>query len=143
MPAVETVILSPTTPFDQVILVPVAVNKILSPLHNVVEPCAVMVGGDNVVLAAIAIELEATEVPQVFEAVAVYVPAVETVILFPVAPFDHTTPVPVDVKVMLLPLHNAVGALVEIIGATGVDWVSTVMGSDEAAGPQLLVEVIV
>jgi hypothetical protein len=63
--------LLPVCPFDQTTPEPVAVRVTVAPLHRSVVLPAVMVGADGVAFVVTAIALDADDVPQLLDAVAV------------------------------------------------------------------------
>ena len=143
VPATLTVILLVVAPVLQVNVPvqPVAVNVAVS-LPQMLVLLVATVGAAGVEPVVMVITFDAPLVPQPLLHIALYVPAVLTVILEPVALVFHLTvplqPVAVNVAVSLL--HRLV-LLVAIVGAFGVVPVVIVTTFDTPLVPQLLLHV--
>ena len=66
-----TIMLLPVCPVDHTTPEPVELKVTIAPLHNSVEPSALITGAEGVASVVTAIILDAGEVPQLFDAVAV------------------------------------------------------------------------
>jgi hypothetical protein len=65
------VILFPICPLDHTTPEPVELRVTVAPLHKKVDPLAVMTGGEGKEAALTAMALEAPDIPQLFDTVAV------------------------------------------------------------------------
>ena len=122
-------------------LQPVAIKVAVSLLHKLVLLLAI-VGAFGFVPVAIVITFDIPLVPQVFVHVALYVPAVLTVMLVPVEPLlQDTVPLhPFAVNVAVSLLHRLV-LLLTMAGAFGVVPVVMVTTFDAPLVPQLFIQV--
>ncbi|CAH0998061.1 hypothetical protein EMA8858_04196 [Emticicia aquatica] len=145
VPAVLTVMLVPTDVLLHLTVPaqPVALNVAVSPLHKLFL-VVLITGADGVLPVVITIGFEFTLSPQLFVQVAVYVPAVLTVMLVPVDVLLHlTVPAhPVALNVALSPLHKLF-FVVLMTGADGVLPVVITIGFELPLSPQLFVQVAV
>ena len=122
---------------------PVAVNVAIS-LPQILVLSDVIVGGAGLPPVVITTVLDTPLVPQVVVQVAVYVPAVPTVILVPVEPLLHVIVPPQPVAVIVVvSLPHRLGLLVEITGALGVPPVVITTAFDTPLVPQVVIHVAV
>ena len=63
--------LLPVSPVDHTMPEPVEVKVTVAPLHNNVEPSALITGAEGIASAVTTMVLDASEVPQLFDVVAV------------------------------------------------------------------------
>jgi hypothetical protein len=140
VPAVLTVILLPVDELlhDKLPAQPLAVKVAVSVPHKAVL-LAVTVGAFGTLPTVITIGVEAGLAPQLLLHVAVYVPAVLTVILLPVDELlhDKLPAQPLAVKVAVSVPHKAV-LLAVTVGAFGLLPVVIVTTFDTGLSPQLL-----
>jgi len=145
VPAVFTVMLLPVEPLLQVTvpLQPYAVSFAVSVPHRLVLSVTI-VGGVDMPPVVITTAFELPLVPQAVVQIAVYVPAVPTVMLLPVEPLLHFTvpPQAVAVKVAFSSPHKLALSLV-IIGALGVPPVVIITAFELPLVPQAVVQVAV
>jgi hypothetical protein len=94
-------ILSPVSPFDQTTLDPLVETSKVTPrsAHITGLPDTVIRGTEGTVRVVTVRLAEATDTPQILEAVAVYSPSLFTVIVFVVSPVDHLIPSPIACKI--------------------------------------------
>jgi hypothetical protein len=121
-----------------------AVKATLPPAQKVVGPPGVTVGVAGNGFTVTVVPADAAEVQPPLVTVTVYVPPVETVIDWVVAPVDHKLPVAEDeVKVTLPPAQNVVGPPAVMVGVGGVGFTVTVVPADVAALQPAMVTVTV
>ena len=145
VPAVPTAMLVPVEPLLQVTVPPqpVAVKVAVSLPHKLVLLLAI-VGALGEPPIVITIAFDAPLVPHAVIHVAVYVPAVPTVMLVPVEPLLQATvpPQPVAVRVAVSLPHKLV-LLLAIVGAVGVPPVVITIALDAPLVPQAVTHVAV
>ena len=94
-PPVETVMLDPVSPVDQFTIQPGHISEAISstdsPGQSVAAPAEDTIGETGNATVETSTSLETEPSPQVFRSMAVKIPSVETVILFPVSPLDQNT----------------------------------------------------
>jgi hypothetical protein len=117
------------------------VNVTLPPEQKDIGPLAEIVGVFGVGFTVIVIPADVAEQPAL-PTVTVYVPELETVIVFVVAPVDQVFPVnSLEVKVTLPPEQKVVGPLALIVGVVVVEFTVTICEADAETQPFASVKV--